>query len=184
MRISRKFKQLTSFTYPYGTENELLKYLPTGYKSDGLGNYYIEIGERPTTMFTCHLDTACSYSKRVKHIHEGDFIKTDGTTILGADDKAGMTVILYMIENKVPGLYYFFIGEEVGCVGSTRLADNWTKYEFSNYINKVVSFDRRGTNSVITEQLFGVCCSDEFAQELSNRLNLANSEFKFSPDPT
>jgi hypothetical protein len=184
MRVVRKFKQLTKFTYPYGTESALLKYLPSGYKEDGLGNFYIEIGDKPSTMFTCHLDTACSYHRRVNHHHEGNFIKTNGTTILGADDKAGMTVMLYMIEKKVPGLYYFFIGEEVGCVGSGRLSDKWYDYDFSNYITKVVSFDRRGTDSVITEQMFGVCCSDEFAFELSNQLNLANSEFNFSPDPT
>jgi hypothetical protein len=183
MRISRKFKQLTRFTYPHGTETGLLKYLPTGYKEDGLGNYYLQIGET-STMFTCHLDTACSYSKKVNHIEEGGFIKTDGTTILGADDKAGMTVMLYMIEKGVPGLYYFFVGEEVGCVGSGKLSNKWSEYEFSNYIKKVISFDRRGTDSVITEQMFGVCCSNEFASELSNQLNLANKEFNFSPDPT
>jgi hypothetical protein len=184
MRISRKFKQLTRFTYPHGTENGLLKYLPNGYKEDGLGNYYLQIGDNPSTMFTCHLDTACSYSKKVNHIEEGNFIKTDGTTILGADDKAGMTVILYMIEKQIPGLYYFFIGEEVGCIGSGRLSSKWSEYEFSNYIKKVVSFDRRGTDSVITEQMFGVCCSDKFAIELSSQLNLANKDFNFSPDPT
>jgi hypothetical protein len=27
-----------------------------------------------------------------------------------------------MIENKIPGLYYFFLGEEVGCVGSRKVA--------------------------------------------------------------
>jgi len=184
MRITRKFKQLTRFTYPHGTENVLLKYLPNGYKEDGLGNYYLQIDDKPSTMFTCHLDTACSYSKKVNHIEEGDFIKTDGTTILGADDKAGMTVILYMIEKQIPGLYYFFIGEEVGCIGSGRLSSKWSEYEFSNYIKKVVSFDRRGTDSVITEQMFGVCCSDKFAIELSSQLNLTNKDFNFSPDPT
>lgn len=183
MRISRKFKQLTRFTYPHGTETSLLKYLPTGYKEDGLGNYYLKIGET-STMFTCHLDTACSYSKKVNHIEEGGFIKTDGSTILGADDKAGMTVMLYMIEKNIPGLYYFFIGEEVGCIGSGRLSSRWLEHEFSNYIEKIISFDRRGTDSIITEQMFGICCSDEFATVLSNQLNLANKEFKFSPDPT
>jgi hypothetical protein len=184
MKISKKFKQLTEFTYPHGTEGGLIKYLPNGYKEDGLGNYYLQIGDKPSTMFTCHLDTACSYSKKVNHIRDGNFIKTDETTILGADDKAGMTVMLYMIDKGITGLYYFFIGEEAGCVGSGRLSSKWSEYDFSNYIKKVVSFDRRGTDSVITKQLFRNCCSIEFAKELSNQLNLANSEFKFSPDPT
>lgn len=184
MRITRKFKQLTRYTYPHGTELGLLPYLPEGYKEDGLGNYYLQIGDTPSTMFTCHLDTACSKKEKVTHIQNGNIIGTDGTTILGADDKAGMVVLLYMIENKVPGLYYFFEGEEVGCVGSSKLSSVWDDMEFSKYIKKVVSFDRRGTDSVITEQAFGQCCSDEFATDLSQKLNLTGFNFNFSPDPT
>jgi hypothetical protein len=184
MRIARKFKQLTRYTYPYGTEKGLLPYLPIGYIEDGMGNYYLQIGDKPSTMFSCHLDTSCSIKERVTHIQDGNIIGTNGKTILGADDKAGMIVILYMIEQKIPGLYYFFEGEEVGCVGSTKLSNIWEKTEFSKYIKKVVSFDRRGTDSVITEQLFGKCCSDEFATDLSNKLNETGLGFNFSPDPT
>lgn len=184
MRIERKFKQLTRYTYPYGTEKGLLSYLPKGYKEDGLGNYFLQIGDKPSTMFTCHLDTACGERKKVTHVKKGDIIGTDGTTILGADDKAGMVVLLYMIENKVPGLYYFFEGEEVGCVGSKALASVWEQSEFSEYIKKVISFDRRGLDSVITEQGWGICCSDEFAKDLSYKLNMTNPTFYFSPDPT
>lgn len=95
-----------------------------------------------------------------------------------------MTVMLYMIENKVPGLYYFFIGEERGCVGSSRLSRTWLESDFSKIIKKCVSFDRRDVDSVITEQFSGVCCSLGFAKELSNRLNRVESTFKYSPDPT
>jgi hypothetical protein len=135
-------------------------------------------------MFTCHLDTACKSKSKVNHVHDGNFIRTDGQTILGADDKAGMIIVLYMIENKIPGLYYFFIGEEVGCIGSGKLAKIWNDTDFSKYITKVVSFDRRGTDSIITEQLFGRSCSNQFAIELSNRLNSTGLGFNFSPDPT
>jgi hypothetical protein len=184
MKIKKKFLQLTSKTFPHGTENELKNQLPTGYKEDGLGNFYIEIGKNSTTMFTCHLDTADRSQTKVKHILEGNIIKTDGTSILGADDKAGMTVLLYMIEKKIPGLYYFFIGEERGCVGSGRLSRVWKDKHFSNYVTKCVSFDRRGTDSVITEQFYGVCCSNEFAKELSKRLNVVETTFNYKPDPT
>jgi hypothetical protein len=184
MKISREFKKLTELTYPHGTEFALIKHLPIGYQEDKVGNYYLKIGDSPSTMFTCHLDTASYKQVKVNHIEEGNFIRTDGDSILGADDKAGMIVLLYMIENKIPGLYYFFIGEESGCVGSGRLSSIWNTTEFSKYITKVVSFDRRGTNSIITEQLYGVSCSDDFAQELSNRLNSTELGFSFSPDPT
>ena len=185
MRITRKFLQLTKKTYPYGTESQLESYLPQGYTKDEFGNYYILIGDNPSTMFTCHLDTACSTQSDIKHVFKDkDLVTTDGTTVLSADDKAGMTVILYMIEKGVPGLYYFFIGEECGCVGSKQVSRVWSGNPLSKNITKVVSFDRRGTDSVITEQWTGVCCSNDFAVELSKRLNSVDSTFNYKPDPT
>jgi putative aminopeptidase FrvX len=184
MNIKEKFLELTSATYPYGYENELETKLPENYQQDGLGNYYVIIGDRPNTMFTCHLDTASGKKQTVNHVIDEQYIKTDGNSILGADDKAGMVVILNMIENQIPGLYYFFVGEERGCVGSTKLAQNWKKFEFSNYINKCISFDRRGTGSVITEQIYGPCCSQMFANEVSKKLNSVDETFNYQPDPT
>ena len=131
MRIRKKFLQLTSYTYPNGTEGFLKSYLPQGTKQDKFGNFYYVIGENPTTMFTCHLDTACSTQQKVTHVQDAKFIRTNGKTILGADDKAGMVVIMYMIEKKIPGLYYFFLGEEVGCIGSGKAAGDWSNNEFS-----------------------------------------------------
>jgi len=184
MRIRRKFLQLTNYTYPYGTEGFLKSYLPKGYQKDDWGNFFIVIGENPTSMFTCHLDTACTKQSRVKHVQNGNMIKTDGKTILGADDKAGMVVLLYMIENKIPGLYYFFIGEELGCIGSGDLAKNWEKFELGKNINKCVSFDRRGTKSIITHQFAGRCCSDEFGQDLANKLNETGTGLQMQLDNT
>jgi hypothetical protein len=179
MNIKETFLKLTSKTYPHGTEDQLIPLLPSGVDMDLCGNYFIKVGES-NTMFTCHLDTCCSNQEVVNHQFDGHFIKTDGTTILGADDKAGMTVLLYMIENNIPGLYYFFVGEEVGCVGSS---DASVSIDFSKY-KKCISFDRRGYDSVITDQLWGVCCSDEFATTLSNELNKCDNLFGFRPDPT
>lgn len=178
MNIRETFLKLTQWTYPHGTEHKLKPYLPKGIQEDDFGNFFIKIGESDT-MFTCHLDTCSSKYQKVNHIIGSKFIKTDGKTILGADDKAGMTVLLYMIEKGVPGLYYFFVGEEVGGVGSSAASS----MSFSGY-NKCVSFDRRGYDSVITEQWFGRCCSDDFAQALSNELNRNNLNFNFRPDPT
>jgi hypothetical protein len=181
MRIRRKFLQLTSETIPHGFEKQKMKkFLPKGIKEDKWGNFYLTIGEDFTTMFTCHLDTASGIQKRVVHVQDDKYIKTDGNTILGADDKAGMVVLLYMIEKKVPGLYYFFVGEEVGCIGSSKLASS---FDWLN-ITKVISFDRRGTNSVITEQFCGKCCSDEFAIALASKLNATGFGLELSPDDT
>jgi len=182
MNIKEKFLSLTTHTYPYGKEHELFDKIPQNLEMDESGNLFIKIGESDV-MFTSHLDTATSAYTKVNHVFEDNIIKTDGTSILGADDKAGMTIMIYMIENKVPGLYYFFIGEEVGCVGSRKVAEAH-KIEKLPYINKVISFDRRGTDSVITFQASSRCCSDKFGEELSKQLNLAESTFKYKNDPT
>jgi hypothetical protein len=182
MNIRETFLKLTSRTYPHGKEQDIFDFLPESLQLDEFGNLFIKIGESDT-MFTSHLDTATSADTIVNHIIEGDIIKTDGKSILGADDKAGVTIMLNMIEKSVPGLYYFFLGEEVGCVGSKKVADKHKEKKI-DYINKVVSFDRRGTNSVITFQASQRCCSDSFANELANQLNLSDSNFKYSSDPT
>lgn len=166
MDIRKKFIKLTKRTYPYGTESQLVSHLPKGHFKDVHGNYYYEIGQSKTA-FTCHLDTACKEQVVVNHKFEKNIISTDGKSILGADDKAGMTILLYMIEKRIPGLYCFFIGEEVGCIGSGKACTD--KY-FENY-DRMISFDRRGTKSVITYQSSRRCCSDDFANELSSRLN-------------
>jgi hypothetical protein len=187
MDIKNKFIELTSQTYPHGTEYDLKPLLPQNLQTDDWGNLYLQIGETPSTMFTCHLDTASYTEVSVKHIIKGDLITTDGTSILGADDKAGVVILLFMMEKLIPGLYYFFLGEERGCIGSRQLASQYTTSPISN-IKKVVSFDRRGTDSVITHQLSGRCCSDEFAEDLSFKLNSVGSrfdyDFSYKPDPT
>ena len=99
-------------------------------------------------------------------------IKTDGQTILGADDKAGVVIMLYMIEKNIPGFYLFPVGEEKGCVGSSNLSKALqTKMDpkFKD-IKKIIAFDRSGYGSVITHQMEQRCCSDEFANGLISEL--------------
>ena len=182
MNIKEKFLQLTNRTYPHGTEKDIFPLLNSDLKEDEFGNLFIKIGESDV-MFTSHLDTATSALSEVVHVIDGVNIKTDGKSILGADDKAGVTIMLHMIENNIPGLYYFFLGEEVGCVGSRKVATKY-KEEKQEGINKVISFDRRGTTSIITFQSGSRCCSDKFGDELSKQLNLANDTFSYKNDTT
>jgi hypothetical protein len=177
--IFETFMRLTSKTVPYGYEDRFVSdvmtlLFPDDIQKDNHGNYFYEIGNS-RTIFTSHLDTVSKDYINVNRVIDGDIIRTDGKTTLGADDKAGMTVMLWMIKNKIPGLYYFFIGEEVGCIGSGLAA----KYENikGNY-DRVISFDRRGTDSIITFQSSGRCCSDKFADALSNELNKSNMSYK------
>jgi len=183
--VRSTFLSLVTKTYPMGHETEVLEFLPD-LELDKFGNYYKVIAGDDTTMFTSHLDTADRTqvdTKLLSKMEDGDeYIYTDGTSILGADDKAGVAVMLYMMENKIPGIYYFFIGEERGGIGSRDLASEYSSFDFLKNVKKCVSFDRRKTGSVITSQYGRVCCSNEFATALCKEYN--KSGLNLSTDPT
>ena len=183
--VKDTFISLVTETYPMGHEDELLPYLTPGLKKDKYGNYYMIVG-KSDTAFTCHLDTASRTKSKVNLVSlkkdNQDFIVTDNTSILGADDKAGVAVIMYMIANRVPGVYWFFYGEERGGQGSAKVANNYDEYPFMKNIKKIVSFDRRNYYSVITQQMGLQCCSNEFADSLCKELN--KNGMKMSLDPT
>lgn len=181
MDVIETFLRLTGRTYPHGSEHELFGLLPDHLDHDEFGNRYKQVGAS-SCMFTSHLDTATSQRADVVHVIENGICKTDGTSILGADDKAGVAIMLWMIEHGVPGLYYFFLGEEVGCVGSMAVAAKH-KLERLDGITKVISFDRRGTDSVITFQAGSRCCSDAFGRALAGQLN-KRAGFKYLIDPS
>ena len=195
MGIKEIFLNLTSRTYPHGQEDfldscEAFKFiLPKKLELDEFGNRFIKIGDS-SCMFTSHLDTATSANVSVTHVIQDNIIKTDGKSILGADDKAGVTIMLYMIYHNIPGLYYFFLGEEVGCLGSKKVASKAIdilksdEYHFLKDIKKVISFDRRGKTSVITYQSSSRCCSNKFAEDLAKQLNDNNASFAYKPDDT
>lgn len=164
------FLKLIEETYPNGYEYEVLKYLPN-LKKDNFGNYYKIIGEeQPKVMFTSHLDTYGYKKQKVNYtidiIDGEEIVKTDGNSILGADDKAGVTVMLYMIEHNIPGIYYFFIGEESNGIGSEMLSNNFEDLKYVSKVKSCISFDRRGYESAITMQLGQKCCSDTFVEDL------------------
>lgn len=79
-------------------------------------------------LFSCHMDTVTP-GKGVKPIlGEDGWIRSDGTTVLGADDKAGVAVLLELIETlqeqQIPhGTIQFVIsvGEESSLRGARAL---------------------------------------------------------------
>ena len=167
MNFKETFLKLTEYTVPFGYENTLETLLPNGWKKDDIGNYYYEIGNSKT-LFTSHLDTACKEREKINHVIEGDIIRTDGTTILGGDNKAGCCILFYLIEKRVHGTYYFFLGEEFSVhnnypYGSLlAIEDN---QDFKKF-NRVISFDRKEMGQMIVRQLAQKCCSDEFSDSL------------------
>ncbi len=179
MNVKKLFLELTEYTIPHGMEYTLEHFFPEGIQEDGVGNYFYKIGESKT-VFTSHMDTACGRYQKVEHVMDGAFIKTDGSTVLSADDKAGMAIMLYMIYRKIPGTYYFFQGEESGMVGAHAIIR--ANREFFKDYSRMVSFDRRAYHSVITHQIGKRGCSQEFALELAQELNYHG--FNYVPDST
>jgi len=85
------------------------------------------IREAPPIMMSAHMDTVVP-GEGVKPIVEGDIIRTDGTTVLGGDDKSGCAVIIEVInclqEQNIPHApieAIFSICEEVGLLGAKNV---------------------------------------------------------------
>jgi hypothetical protein len=178
------FAHLTQQTTPRGFEwmqyHDMLT--NAGFELDKSANYQGTIlkadGSMPETIFIAHMDTVGSVPpKRINQIVDGDIMRTDGTTNLGADDKAGMTVLLYLLHKRVPGFYLFVWGEETGREGSRALTN---KYSFATF-KRAIAFDRRDTNSIITVQSGQTSCSDEFATALAEQLNAHGLNMRSDP---
>jgi hypothetical protein len=174
---SEIFLEIARIRTPYGCEagffhEELTR---RGFKRDLAGNYFLSVGESHT-LFTAHLDTVGDYGETLVDVYKGFAFAPTG--ILGADDRAGIALILWMIEQGKPGQYALFLGEERGCIGSEYAAAHWD----TRGIHAVVSLDRRGQGSIITHQMGQRSVSDEYAWELSGRL--ATHGLDMAPDNT
>lgn len=139
-KLIEEFLHLVKISSPSLNERKLADYLKNRLEKLGLEVYEDNAGEKiggntgniiailrasekKKIMFNCHMDVV-SPCENVEPIIEGDIIKTDGNTTLGADDKAGIAVILNMLdyikENNMehPEIYVVFtVAEELGCLG-------------------------------------------------------------------
>lgn len=90
-------------------------------------------------------------------------------TCLGADDGAGVWILLKMLEANVPGGYLFHRGEERGCISSAAMARHEQK--FLGMWKAAVAFDRPKDFEVITHQGGAKCASNEYAKALAEALS-------------
>ena len=84
-------------------------------------------------LFSAHMDTVLPCEK-ITPVIDGDIIKTDGTSVLGGDDKAGIAAIIEMLtlikENNLPHpeiVVIFSISEEIGLKGAKLVNDDILK---------------------------------------------------------
>ncbi len=92
--------------------------------------------EADCIYFTSHMDTVVP-GQGIKPFIKDGYIQTDGSTILGADDKAGIAAMLECIRtvqenNLAHGTIQFVItvGEESGLVGAKALDETLLKAEY------------------------------------------------------
>ncbi len=97
-------------------------------QNDAAGNVIARFaGEGEPLLLSAHMDTVPTTGP--PRIIEGNGRwQTDGTTILGADDKAGLAIILEAIRfaggnsaHHPPLEVVFTVGEEIGCLGAKKL---------------------------------------------------------------
>lgn len=160
------------------------------------GNLIIKVGEgKLTTLFSSHMDMIGDIHKNNLEagkldlvylmepkdkkkkgfiygskgiLENGKFLKYEACTI-GADDKVGVFLMIKMIQDNIPGLYVFHVGEEVGGTGSKLLTTSH-KEKFEG-IQRAIAFDRAGLGDVIEHQRGGRCCSEKFGKALATALN-------------
>lgn len=144
-RLVNEFLEMVQITSLSLHEKNFSDFLCSRLKNLGLDVYIDNAGEKcdgntgniiatlkgnvqaPTIMFGAHMDTVVPGENIKPQIRDG-YIYSDGTTILGSDDKAGIAAILeavrYIKENNLKHgdlELVFFISEEGGLFGSKHL---------------------------------------------------------------
>lgn len=150
---------------------------------DGAGNLHVDarITDYHRTLFVAHVDTVHS-STGVNTVRKTDTHWFADGSQLGADDGAGVALLMHMMHNEVAGYYVFTQGEERGGVGAKYLADNYQT--LLSEFDRAIAFDRRGIDSVITHQGYGRCCSNEFGDALCRELGKDNDNLMHLNDDT
>lgn len=143
-------------------------------KPDEYGNYVKMVpnkdGSSPNLCFTAHSDTV-HYNGGIQDLrYEGNWLFAEDSDCLGADCTTGIWLILEMIHCQVPGVYVIHAEEEVGCIGSRKLVK--ARPAWLDEIDAVISFDRKGTDSVVTHQIGIRTCSDAFAKSFAQAIDM------------
>lgn len=162
---SMQEKKMRRFLKRYITDN-----VPSAcIKQDENGNLLVTKGE--AERYPC----LCAHMDQVQDFHPKDFVciedhgvifgyspKTHKQCGLGADDKNGIFVALTCLQKYDALKCAFFVGEEIGCVGSSA-AD----VSFFDDCIFCAQIDRRGNSDMVTKISWQDLCSDEFVADVN-----------------
>ncbi len=132
------------------------------------------VGAR-SIFFCCHMDTV-EPTDKLNLIIENDLIKSDGTTILGADDKAGIAAVIEGIESILESgephgniQVLFDVSEEIGLLGAKALDLSKIKaelgYVFDTHKPVAGIILSAPTHEVITVEIYGKAAHAGIAPE-------------------
>jgi hypothetical protein len=167
---------LTEFTIPHGKENLMYDKIQNNcnkkLQKDDFGNLFIKIG-KSKILFSSHLDTYSKKVEKIKHVIDNNFLKTDESTILGGDNRVGCAILINMINNNIPGNYYFFCGEEVGRLGSEYHNSQIKENEYL----LAITFDRKEIGSVCNYQRGIKLANDKLVDFIISEFNKTGYNF-------
>lgn len=138
-------------------------------------------------LFSCHVDTCHSmaesdgtaqklfFDSGLGHIF---LDKSVPAGCLGADDGAGIYIMLKMIEAKVPGSYIFHRGEEKGGVGARAVVAKQAGL-FKQY-SACIAFDRPYNDEVIVTQGGQLCASVAYGQAVCDMFKAEGLDYAVS----
>ncbi|MEZ0344524.1 MAG: M20/M25/M40 family metallo-hydrolase [Caldimicrobium sp.] len=144
-RLLLEFKNLLLIESPSLKEGKIAHYLADTFEALGLkpffdtsseatgsevGNLIVKVPgtvKAPPLLFCAHLDTV-GPCEGIEIIEENGIIKSNGKTILGADDKAGIAILVELVktlrDNPIPHPpleLVFTTAEEIGLLGAKNL---------------------------------------------------------------
>lgn len=165
--------QLYAIHSPSGNEKKMRKFLKKYITKncgectivqDAFGNLLVTKGVSETyPCLASHIDQVQrNHSKDFTCCVVGDHVlgysqKSMAQQGLGADDKNGIFVCLECLRKYDIMKCAFFVGEEVGCVGSSKV-----DLAFFKDCRYIVEPDRMNGHDLITSMGVGDVCSDEF----------------------
>lgn len=174
---------------PYGGygEEALARFVESQFEGlthrDDAGNVHLDLRAACSrTLFVAHMDTVHREDGPNKIGLRGNTLRAKKGKPLGADDGAGVAMLVNLANRGVPGYYLFTRGEERGGIGSSWLAKNEPNLLLQ--FDRAIAFDRKGTDSIITHQGMGRCCSDKFGEALAAAFNSEDDALWYTPDNT
>jgi tripeptide aminopeptidase len=137
-RLLQTFLHLVQIDSPSGHEQEIGAHLHARLQDLGMQTHMDEVGsvlgrwegQGEPLLLSAHMDTV-SPGYGVQPVVRDGVIYSDGTTILGGDDKSGIAVILEILtclqeQGQRPAVEVVFsTGEEIGLLGAKALDIAW-----------------------------------------------------------